>query len=472
MSKNPARAIATIALSAVLSLAAVSFTALPASADTGDDVPVGAAATHVTFSPDGSRAYVTTDTTQIVVMDTATHAVLDTITLPGRGGDLAMTADGATLYATDVADDSVYPIATSTLALGAPIAVGDQPYAILMSSDGAHIYVGNIGDSTVSVIDASTQAVVQTVTGTGSPTRLRESPDGAIIWAVSSNSPDAVMIDSVTYATQVFTPVAGGSGVADVTFLEAENQIAFVTLTSPDFALWVFDYPALTGGYEAFPVPFTLVLASEADPVGGGLWLPVYDHSLLARYPEITVVATGAGPADAVMRPDGGAVWVPTTTGQSVTIFTRPFPVSVPTTTIDDTPGATVTMDPAVALDSYDTLQWQSFDGTTWSDLAGETGTTLDVVVTTANQNARYRLVATSAVFGEVLSAEYAPAAEPALDPADTADGTADAAVDEAATLANTGAFSIVATAGASVILAVAGWWLLTAARRRRTLTV
>ena len=187
MLKNAARALAAITLTGILSLAAVSITAPPARADSGDEVATGALTREIAFSPDSSLAYVAGGTSVIKVVDTATHVIVDTITLPGPVGGIAMSPDGATLYATDNTNDNAYAINTSTRAIGATIAVGNTPVSVVVTPGGAFAYVANTDDNTVTVIDTATQLVVDTVALPIVPDRLRVTPDGSTVWALDFN---------------------------------------------------------------------------------------------------------------------------------------------------------------------------------------------------------------------------------------------------------------------------------------------
>jgi len=81
----------------------------------------------------------------------------------GRGpGLIVITPDGKTAYVTS--DESiVVPIDTATSTPGPPIAVGvnrpglhDQPDGIAITPDGRTVYVANIGSGTVTPIDTAT----------------------------------------------------------------------------------------------------------------------------------------------------------------------------------------------------------------------------------------------------------------------------------------------------------------------------
>lgn len=463
MLKNAARVLAAMSLTGVFALAAVSITASPARADSGDEVAMGAPSRLVAFSPDSSLAYVCGDDNVIRVVDTATHAIIDTITLPGSVGGIAMSPDGATLYATDWENDNAYAINTSTSAIGTPIAVGDNPVSVVVTPGGASAYVANEDDSSVTVIDTATHLVVDTVSLPISPYRLRVTPDGSTVWALGLYSPVAAMIDTATHATTPFALDSNPSatGVLDVIYAESNNEVLFVTAEGADSSVWVYLLPGLTPGGQMAGLPSGLIVSGAVDATQDILWLVNMGSETLDSFPGGASAPVGTMPWSVGVRPDGLEVWVANWSGQSVTIFTRPYAGGEPNTSLAGALGDTVTIDSAVPAGTYDSVRWQfyDFDLATWQDLPGETGTTLDVVLDATTMSHRYRLVATSAVFGEVLSGQWAVGS-----PVVVAGGGA-------GTLANTGAdgigVGIGTTTGIAVTLGLAGLGLTGMARMR-----
>ena len=464
MLKNAARVLAAITLTGILSLETVSITAPPAHADTGDDIPMGAPTSAIAFSPDSSLAYVSGGDNLIKVVDTVTHGIIDTMTLPGIVGGIAMSPDGATLYATDDTNNNAYAINTSTRAIGAPIAVGDDPTPVVITPDGAFAYVGNLVDMTVTVIDTSTQLVVDTVSLPISPSKLRVTPDGSMVWALSFSSPTAVAIDTITHATSPFNPnpMLSTTAVLDVIYADLNNEVLFVTFDGADAAVWVYLLPSWASGGPMSGLPLgSPLIAGAVNPTQDILWLVSIGSATISSFPGGATAPTGAMPWSLSVRPDGLEVWVANAGGQSVTIFTRPYAGGEPNMSLPGALGDTVTIDSAVPANTYDSVRWQfyDFDLATWQDLPGETGTTLDVVLDATTESYRYRLVATSAVFGEVLSGQWAVGS-----PVVVAGGGA-------GTLANTGADGAGAAlglAGALVLAGLAGLVVLRARRGRR----
>ncbi|WP_185921788.1 beta-propeller fold lactonase family protein [Streptomyces sp. WAC06614] len=125
-------------------------------------IPVSQDPQQVAFSADGSRAYVAglngAGTGAVSVIDTATNAVIRTLTLPGSTPyGVATGPSGSDVYVTDTENDAVLVIDPAGQAVTATVSVGDRPFGVVYSSDGNYVYVANFGDSTVSRIGAYLQ---------------------------------------------------------------------------------------------------------------------------------------------------------------------------------------------------------------------------------------------------------------------------------------------------------------------------
>ena len=81
-------------------------------------------------------------------------------------GDVAVSPDGTTVYATNGRSNTVSVISTATNTVTIP--VGGTPGSVAVSPDGRTVYVTNYGGNDISVISAATGTVTSTVpAGTG-----------------------------------------------------------------------------------------------------------------------------------------------------------------------------------------------------------------------------------------------------------------------------------------------------------------
>jgi len=152
-------------------------------------------------SPDGSRLYITSGGLghgAVVVVDTVTHAVIATINLPVRSGNvwanlpgIAVTPDGEHVYVSDSNDGVVFVIETASNTLVVPpIPLGDDancpgvPFSLVISPNGQRVYVLDGGEGVlVWVINTFSNRVSSAVYMSGAESHsLAISPDGARLY--------------------------------------------------------------------------------------------------------------------------------------------------------------------------------------------------------------------------------------------------------------------------------------------------
>lgn len=190
-------------------------------------VPVNDVAA-LAISPDGSRLYAVSCNRRtcyqypagwLTIIDTASHAVAETIAVGACPDTVTASPDGGYLYITHYDTCSVSAVnlttgrATAVVLRDAPLAVvftpdsthayvrnensltvidtttneaddidiGDLPRGLQLSPDGKRCYVANFGDGTLSVVDTITNSVA-TVGVRGHPEAVVVSPDGERIY--------------------------------------------------------------------------------------------------------------------------------------------------------------------------------------------------------------------------------------------------------------------------------------------------
>jgi YVTN family beta-propeller protein len=117
----------------------------------------------IRFSPDGTRAYATTNFNgSVVVVDTKTRSVLQTIKVGDGAVGLAVTPDGTKVYV--VSDGGLVAVDPTTGVAAAPIAIGPMPEQVAITADGKRAYVsGGLGAASLSVVDLKAGAVTSTI---------------------------------------------------------------------------------------------------------------------------------------------------------------------------------------------------------------------------------------------------------------------------------------------------------------------
>ena len=199
-----------------------------ACATTVATVPVNDVAT-LTISPDGSRLYAVSSDRRtyyqypagsLTIIDTASHAVVETLAVGACPETVTTSPDGAYLHITHYDTCSVSAVnlttgnVTAVTLRDAPLAVtfapdsshayvcnvrsltvidtttndaddidtGDLPRGLQLSPDGKRAYITNFGDGTLSVVDTITNAVATTVDVPGYPEAVAVTPDGERIY--------------------------------------------------------------------------------------------------------------------------------------------------------------------------------------------------------------------------------------------------------------------------------------------------
>lgn len=115
---------------------------------------------------------------------------------------LVISADGRTIYTSNVNSDSVTavePNSDKSHWTNSVIPVGKGPEGIDISPDGREVWAANSGDGTVSVIDTATKKVAATFNvGTKHSNRVKFTPDGKFALISDLGSGDLVVVDAVT----------------------------------------------------------------------------------------------------------------------------------------------------------------------------------------------------------------------------------------------------------------------------------
>ncbi|MGY1693267.1 protein kinase [Geodermatophilus sp. SYSU D00814] len=158
----------------------------------------------VTFSPDGSRAYVTVyddaDTVHaVVVVDTATTEVLQTAPVGLRPYAPEVSPDGTRLYVPlhDEARVQVLDIATGEEVDSYPVA--PNPHWIAVSSDGRRAWAANHESGVLSVLALDDGGrVLQEIPAGVAPHSVAISPDGSRVAVVSFGSHEIRLVDAAT----------------------------------------------------------------------------------------------------------------------------------------------------------------------------------------------------------------------------------------------------------------------------------
>jgi YVTN family beta-propeller protein len=163
-------------------------------------VPARSMPSHINYSPDGSRVFVSLQgTDRLIAIETATGRVLwdkpvgrtPAGVLWNRGRILVGIMGDAHIAVVDPADGHVERT----------VPTGKGAHTMFVSHDGRLIYATNRVDGTLSVIDPETLRVLRTLRVPGGPDDLDFGPDGKI-WAALRFAQAAAVVDPQSGAVE------------------------------------------------------------------------------------------------------------------------------------------------------------------------------------------------------------------------------------------------------------------------------
>ena len=220
---------------------------LPSTVLNPSEVPVGTFPTDVSFSRDGSRAYVSNQLSRSVgFVNTATGIqvdafgaagssfrvlaapdglsvwftnnggglfVLDAVTkralsvaLDGAPNGIALSPNAEVLYVSTM-DGALYQLNPATLAILAHDSIGGTVQQVAVSPDGTKLYVANESGA-LEVRNATTLTGITTVPAASGAFDVAVTPDGAQLYVSCARSGRLMVLDATTYV--VVKSITGG----------------------------------------------------------------------------------------------------------------------------------------------------------------------------------------------------------------------------------------------------------------------
>ena len=175
------------------------------------NITIGQYPDFVTFSPDGSKAYVTNNYLNTVsVINTSTNKVTSSFSAGTSPTGEIVNPNGKYLYVANTYDNDVSVFSTTNNNLITNIPVGVGPLGVTISPDGNTLYVVNSGDNStstlapgsVSVINTATNKVTNTIgLGTTYPLGISITPDGSQLYVVNNSTNLVTIINTSNNAT-------------------------------------------------------------------------------------------------------------------------------------------------------------------------------------------------------------------------------------------------------------------------------
>ena len=154
-----------------------------ASAADGPGAPRFPSPIELAVSKDGARLYALCEgTDEVVAYDARSAKIVRRIKVGRVPKGLALSPDGTRLYVANSWSDSVSEIDTASLVVVRSLPAGFEPNAVLTDLPGRFLYVANRVSNDVSVVDLGAGVEVKRLVGGRGASYMALSPDGASIY--------------------------------------------------------------------------------------------------------------------------------------------------------------------------------------------------------------------------------------------------------------------------------------------------
>jgi YVTN family beta-propeller protein len=354
--RRPPGVVSGLVIAGVLVAVVVMVVVLISALSAGQPVADGARAAAGEHTPAGSGAV-------------AVPAVVGRLQVGDSPRDIAVSADGLRLFATNRDDGIVSVVNTSTGSVESTtdLGAGSGPEGIAVTPDGRTSFVVDNEASSVTVVDNATGRVRRTIPVALSPTDVAVAPDGRTAFVTSTDGGTLMSLD----AQQVLTSVTA-DGRPQSLALSPDGATAYVTdggnntlITVDTHGSTVLDripVGAGPGGVALSPDGTTAYVVGVDDNA-----VSVVD---LKTRTVAATIPVGTRPVSVAVRPDGLAAYVTDNGGGSVSVID-----TVARSVVGELPVGSKPEAVAVAPDGERAYVVNSGDGTvSVLDLAGRAG--------------------------------------------------------------------------------------------------
>ena len=139
---------------------------------------------ELAVSADGARLFALCEgTEEVVAYDARSGAILRRIRVGRVPKGLALSSDGKRLYVANSWSDSVSEIDTASLEVVRSLPAGFEPNAAVADRDGRTLYIANRIGNDISVVDLATGAEIKRLAAGRGAAYLALSPDGSRIYS-------------------------------------------------------------------------------------------------------------------------------------------------------------------------------------------------------------------------------------------------------------------------------------------------
>lgn len=164
------------------------------------------------MSPDGASLYASAGADGLVDVYDVDDGGLLTWSAAIDTGDwpsgIAVSPDGSTVWIGQLLDGRIDEVDTETMALTRSFAIGTDVWELIYVEPTNELYAGNLGDYVISVVDLTIGSEVAEVPASKGPAGFAVSADGTTVWAALSSSDRIIAIDTATHEVVNETRVA------------------------------------------------------------------------------------------------------------------------------------------------------------------------------------------------------------------------------------------------------------------------
>lgn len=271
-------------------------------APTGRHAVIGDLPLNMVWSPDGRYLIVTNNgwsKPTLTIFDTANFYIRSTVSLEHAWLGLAWHPDGKRLYSSGAAQNVVNELTWNGEALkpGTPLVIGEPVLrptfetlkasgfvgGVAVSPDGARVYAVQVFGESISSIDIQTRKVLHTASLGAEPYSVLPSPDGKTVFVSVWGGARVVMLDP---SLQVIRDVAVGEH-PNAMVLSRDGTRLFVACANTN-AVWVVDVESGRAteqiGVALFPdaPPGTTPNALALSPDGSTMLVANADNNTIA----------------------------------------------------------------------------------------------------------------------------------------------------------------------------------------------
>ncbi|WP_158515446.1 beta-propeller fold lactonase family protein, partial [Kitasatospora sp. MBT63] len=308
----------------------------------GNPISVPGSPTDAAVSPDGTRVYVTHNSSQgaqgsVSIISTATNSVIGTPITVGKGASSVTFSGNGDAYITNNSENTVSKISWATKSV-TQITVGSAPVDIAIDRLG-RAYVANSSDNSISIIDTPSNIVIGTIGDIeGRPFGLALSPAGNNLYVampIGAKAPGVAVIDLADTSARTYIPTGAG-GLPVKLAVAPDGSRIFVANASSGAnnpgSIKVIDTSRIANPQTAVIATIDKGVGSDLhditiSPDGSYIYVAGTASTISAISTEISAVSStisltaGSAPSGVAVSPNGSRAYVTNSSANNVSVI-------------------------------------------------------------------------------------------------------------------------------------------------------